>query len=95
MNAEYEWVPDETFTTDEAVIGGKTCSFPRCRRPAVAAFWRTYYAIGTHRIVRKRIQRCCEEHMYGRRLQNGRVEIKVRVGSPYWEAAKAAQEATK
>ena len=43
MSIEYEWVPDETFTTDEAFIGGKDCSFPRCTHPAVAAFWRTCY----------------------------------------------------
>jgi len=72
-----EWVPDEGWTTDPEVIGGKLCrrlmgGSPRklCGRPAVAALNRRRWTDGG----RAPSWWCyCDDpdHLYGRRIVDG------------------------
>jgi hypothetical protein len=90
---EYEWLPEPSdlgwgWTTDPSVIAGRKCRQPRCGRPAVAGFYRP-----AHRghLTYRFFWACCDnpEHLYGRRIVDGRVEQKAMVGSPFWQRAKA------
>jgi hypothetical protein len=69
------WVPDRLWTTEPEIIDGRLCRMKvgraSCRRPAVAALarsngWWCY----------------CAEHLYGRRIENGVVEVEVAAQSP-------------
>lgn len=70
------WVPDRRWTTEPEIIDGKRCRMkvgkgPTCRRPAVAA------------LARRNGWWCyCEEHLYGRKIEDGVVLVEVAAGSP-------------
>src|SRR3990167_1720483 len=90
-DTEYEWLPEDTawgWTADPAVIRGRTCSQPKCLRNAVAAFYRSMRrGLGGYT---KRINLCCDlpEHLYGRRVNAGRIEWRYLKGSPAYIRAK-------
>ncbi len=73
------WVPDRKWTTEPEIIGGKTCRFTvgpghkQCGRPAKAALARSNGWWGY-----------CEmqEHLYGRRINDGVVMASVHPDSP-------------
>ena len=89
MVAEYEWFPDPRwFVVHEEHI----CRSRGCGRPAVAMFYRERFTRRPSGIERYRWY-CCDraDHMYGRRIRDGRVEAPYLIGSPAWEQMKATQ----
>jgi hypothetical protein len=77
----FVWIPDESW---RLVTTSKNCRQKRCYRDAVAELDR---GIHTSRGVRPSWWAYCEDHMYGRRIHDGRVWIRLRADSP---AAKRA-----
>jgi hypothetical protein len=75
----HEWHVDEQWTTDPAIVDGRLCRFTvgpghkTCREPAVAALDRSS-SVSSSRSPRW--WRYCEDHLYGRRLRDGRVEVR-------------------
>lgn len=68
------WVPDTTFIVDNS---GEKCRDRKCAKKPVARFRRG--------VVGRQGSGwwwCCEDHLYGRRLNNGVVEIQVAASSP-------------
>ena len=70
------WVEDRAWSLEETT--GYPCSFPRCTGPAVAVLARSRLTTS------RRTVRChyCGNHLYGRRIANGRVEVRVHPDSP-------------
>lgn len=72
------WVPDRQWTTEAAIIAGKRCrrklgKHAMCQRPAAAA------------LARRNGWWCyCDDpdHLYGRRINDGVVEVLVTAESP-------------
>lgn len=85
----YEWVPDEDWSTAGHLIAGRTCRQQKCVRPAAAALNRGRRT--PHGEVPSWWCYCDNpKHMYGRRIRDGVVEVRVRVDSPFYHRAKAA-----
>lgn len=94
LGYEHEWLPDDddSWTADEAVIGGKFCSHQKCMNPAAAAFNRPVHRRSTNTHHSRRWYCCADrEHMYGRRVVNGVVEFPYMVGSNAWKRAKGIE----
>jgi hypothetical protein len=68
------WVEDRSWQLIDCP--GKTCRFQGCRNPAVAVLRRKC------RNGLFRQWRYCADHLYGRRIANGRVENEVSANSP-------------
>ena len=93
-NWEYVWLPeDETWTTDPAIIAGKTCRQRGCDRPAVAALNRGMHLHNSRLLVDSWWCYCdLSEHLYRRRVRNGVVEHRYLVGSEAHREALARAE---
>lgn len=78
----YEWLPEafEEWSADQTDIEGRLCRQPNCGRPAVAVMFRRRYRNGFFHRAR---WGCCDnpDHLYGRRVVNGRVESRYLKGS--------------
>lgn len=86
--AEREWLPEgPEWTTSRAVVSGHRCRQRGCDRLAVAALNR-----GKNTKFGRQDSWWCycdlPDHLYGRRVVDGRVEWPYVVGSPAWERAK-------
>lgn len=67
----YEWVPDSDWSLGG---NGMKCRMLGCRKAAVATLMRSHQLSSG---VRKVPYRYCADHLYGRRINNGIVEIRV------------------
>jgi hypothetical protein len=76
VTAEIErvWRPDEDWTTDPEIVAGRRCRMIRCANPAVAALRRSYHHPTTGENVGQ-WWTYCADHLYGRRVRDGVVEI--------------------
>ena len=73
------WIEDRSWRIPLRPIG-RTCSFPRCDGEAVAILRRRRRSVDNRYGVAN--YRYCADHLYGRRIHGGRVEMSVSSDSP-------------
>ena len=92
---KYEWMEEIRSGWTTEGVEDHTCSQPKCSRPAAAKFYRFFHRRGSSQRMLQKNWYCCDltDHLYGRRLVEGKVQSSVMVGSPHWERLKEASNA--